>query len=159
MVEENRSWHEDSEFREKLEEKKRKEEEEAKKLEEEKKKKAATKSSSTSSKQRKKSDGADRRKNDLQKPTGELFTFFLRAIFSRRSFQCCTTCNEIILEHVINCTLKEETFAGRNFRVFADFGLFRESFFREIFQYLSSAKVYSREIFKISKPRKIFYEF
>ena len=56
-------------------------------------------------------------------------------------------------------TLREETFAGRNFRVFADFGLFRESFFRKIFQDLSSAKVYSREIFKISQPRNFFYEF
>ena len=49
-------------------------------------------------------------------------------------------------------TLREETFAGRNFRVFADFGLSRESFFREIFRDLSSAKVYSREIFKIFQP-------
>jgi len=54
MVEENRSWHEDSAFREKLEEKKRKEEEEAKKLEEEKKISGAK----PAAKQRKKSDRA-----------------------------------------------------------------------------------------------------
>ena len=39
-------------------------------------------------------------------------------------------------------TLKEETFAGRNFRGFAVFCPFRESFFREIFQNGSSAKVF-----------------
>ena len=44
-------------------------------------------------------------------------------------------------------TLKEETFAGRNFRFFAIFGLFRESSFREILQDLSTAKVYSRKSF------------
>ena len=50
----------------------------------------------------------------------------------------------------------EETFTGRNFRVFADFCLFRESLLREIFQYLSFAKFHSRKIFKISKLRKKF---
>ena len=33
-----------------------------------------------------------------------------------------------------NTTLKEETFAGRNFCAFAVFCLIRESFFREIFR-------------------------
>ena len=52
-------------------------------------------------------------------------------------------------------TLRSETFAGRNFRGFAFFGPFRESFFprnvskcliREIFQNVSSAK-YLKKIF------------
>ena len=51
-------------------------------------------------------------------------------------------------------TLKEETFSGRNFHVFAVFGLFRESFFREIFQTVASGKVYSREI----RERWVIYE-
>ena len=51
-------------------------------------------------------------------------------------------------------TLKEETFAGRNFHVFADFGLFRESFSREIFRDLSTVKIYSRKTFKISQSQK-----
>ena len=45
-------------------------------------------------------------------------------------------------------TLKEETFAGRNFRDFSFFCPFRESFFREIFQNGPSAKVSSREMFQ-----------
>ena len=40
----------------------------------------------------------------------------------------------------------EETFAGRNFRGFAVFWPIRESLFREIFRTEASAKVYSREI-------------
>ena len=67
--------------------------------------------------------------------------------------------NNYEVENFNSITLREETFAGRNFRVFADFGLLRESFFREIFHDLSSAKFYSREIFKISQPRNFFYEF
>ena len=68
MIEENRSWHEDSEFRQKLEEKKQKEAEEAKKLEEEKKKLGAK----PGNRQRKTSDGnkpvVEPKKNDPKKP-------------------------------------------------------------------------------------------
>ena len=63
-------------------------------------------------------------------------TTFIRNVFSVR------ISSYIVPPPSLN-TLKEEAFAGRNFRVFAVFGLFRESFFREIFQNLSTAKVYS----------------
>ena len=53
-------------------------------------------------------------------------------------------------------TLKEETFAGRNCRCFAVFCPFRESFFREIFQNGSSAKVSSREMFQNGSSAKVF---
>ena len=58
-------------------------------------------------------------------------------------------------------TLKEETFAGRNFRGFAVFcpfreSFFRESFFREIFQNGPSAKVSSREMFQNGSSAKFF---
>ena len=46
------------------------------------------------------------------------------------------------------CTLKEETFAGRNFRCFSIFGLFRENLFHEMFQNTSPVKVISRKISK-----------
>ena len=39
----------------------------------------------------------------------------------------------VIEEFISRGTLKEETFAGRNFRDFADFGPFGESLFRKIF--------------------------
>eukprot|EP00111_Clytia_hemisphaerica_P002008 TCONS_00005679-protein len=63
MIEENRSWHEDSEFREKLEEKKRQEAEEAKRLEEQKRIKTASRSN-IGQRQRKKSEGKERKKSD-----------------------------------------------------------------------------------------------
>jgi len=63
MIEENRSWHEDSEFREKLEEKKRQEAEEAKRLEAQKRIKTASRSN-IGQRQRKKSEGKERKKSD-----------------------------------------------------------------------------------------------
>ena len=39
----------------------------------------------------------------------------------------------VIEEFISRGTLKEETFAGRNFHDFADFGPFRESLFRKTF--------------------------
>ena len=39
----------------------------------------------------------------------------------------------VIEEFISGGTLKEETFAGRNFHDFADFDPFRESLFRKIF--------------------------
>ena len=79
MIEENRSWHEDSEFREKIEAKKRKEAEEAKKLEEE-KKKAGVK---PGNKQRRKSDGnkpvVDPKKTESKKPKSQgISSYFYR---------------------------------------------------------------------------------
>ena len=57
--------------------------------------------------------------------------------------------NFIFRENGKKNTLKEEIFAGRNFRVFAVFCQIRENLFREIFENPSSAKIYSREICKI----------
>ena len=54
-------------------------------------------------------------------------------------------------------TLKEETFAGRNFGSFMVFYPFRESFFRKIFQNGPSAKVSSRKMFQNgSSSAKVF---
>ena len=57
---------------------------------------------------------------------------------------------------IFKLTLKEETFAGRNFRGFAVFCPFRESFFRKIFQNGPSAKVSSREMFQNGSSPKVF---
>ena len=51
-------------------------------------------------------------------------------------------------EFISRGTSKEETFAGRNFCDFADFGPFPESLFHKIFNQTSSAKVYSMKVLK-----------
>ena len=49
----------------------------------------------------------------------------------------------VIEEFISRGTLKGETFAGRNFRDFADFGPFRESLFRKSFEKLLLRKIFS----------------
>ena len=82
MIDEARSWHEDSDFRKRVEEKRKEEEEEAKRLQEQKqKKKGATKTpGKTGASATAKSAGTPRKVSRAAKPTGDLLFVILNVI-------------------------------------------------------------------------------
>ena len=84
MIDEARSWHEDSDFRKRVEEKRKEEEEEAKRLQEQKQKKKGATATKTPGKTEAsattKSAGTPRKVSRGAKPTGDLSFILLLVI-------------------------------------------------------------------------------